>query len=265
MIAETKTLLLTFIVLLGFNASLQGQDVNLFEKRTFISAAGDTLPYRILYPKDYNRSQKYPLILFLHGAGERGTDNELQLVHGSKLFLDSANRKNYPAIVVFPQCPKDSYWSSVLIDRTSSPLTLTFDYSFPPTPALSSAIQLTKKIIREETVDNNRVYVIGLSMGGMGTFEAVYREPKLFAAAMPICGGGDTKRYDKRLKNFPFWVFHGDADAVVDVKLSRDMVNRLKQIKADVKYTEYPKVNHNSWDYAFAEPDFLSWLFEQRR
>ena len=102
-------------------------------------------------------------------------------------------------------------------------------------------------------------------MGGMGTFEAVYRAPGLFAAAAPICGGGDVARYDKRVRKVPFWVFHGDADAVVGVKQSRDMVAKLKTLRNKVKYTEYPGVNHNSWDNAFAETDFLAWMFAQRK
>ena len=102
-------------------------------------------------------------------------------------------------------------------------------------------------------------------MGGMGTFEAVYRNPGLFATALPICGGGDTVHYDNRVKAVPFWIFHGDADAVVNVNLSRSMVAKLKASGVNVKYTEYPGVNHNSWDNAFAEPTYLSWMFSQKR
>ncbi|MBL7748170.1 MAG: phospholipase, partial [Chitinophagaceae bacterium] len=110
-----------------------------------------------------------------------------------------------------------------------------------------------------------KCYITGLSMGGMGTFELVYRFPKLFAAAMPICGGGDAIHYDKRVKKVSFWVFHGAVDAVVSVKESIAMVNKLKELKAAVTYTEYPDVNHNSWDNAFAEPTFLSWMFSHKR
>ena len=102
---------------------------------------------------------------------------------------------------------------------------------------------------------------MGLSMGGMGTFEIVFREPKLFAAAVPICGGGDVKHYDKRIKKTSFRVFHGEQDAVVNVNQSREMVEKIKQQGGKVVYKEYPNVNHNSWDNAFAEPDFLSWVF----
>jgi predicted peptidase len=102
-------------------------------------------------------------------------------------------------------------------------------------------------------------------MGGMGTFEMVYRFPKIFAAAIPICGGGDALRYDERVKKVAFRIFHGEADNVVLVNESRAMVNKLKELKANVAYTEYPGVNHNSWDNAFAEPDFISWMFGKKK
>ncbi|HET9052542.1 MAG TPA: prolyl oligopeptidase family serine peptidase, partial [Cyclobacteriaceae bacterium] len=241
------------------------QDLTSFKKENYISSTGLTLPYRILYPQHYDKTQKYPVVLFLHGAGERGNNNESQLVHGAKLFTDPENRKAYPAIVIFPQCPEDGYWASVEVNRNTSPFALGFDYTRPVTPALQAAIELVRKIIITEGVDKSRVYITGLSMGGMGTFEAVYRYPELFAAAAPICGGADVDAYDKRVSGIPFRVFHGAKDAVVDVKHSQAVVEKLKALQAHVEYTEYPEVNHNSWDNAFAEPDFLSWLFSKKR
>jgi predicted peptidase len=124
---------------------------------------------------------------------------------------------------------------------------------------------LVKKLSDEESADKSRVYITGLSMGGMGTFESVYRYPGLYAAALPICGGGDIVHYDKRTTKTAFWVFHGAADAVVDVNLSREMVEKLKSLKTETKYSEYPGVNHNSWENAFAEKDYLSWMFSHKR
>lgn len=201
--------------------------------------------------------------MVLHGAGERGSDNEKQLIHGSRLFLDSAMRKKYPAIVVFPQCPAGGYWSSVTIDRNKMPLALSFDYNQPITQPLQQAMDLLGQLMRDESVDVRRVYVTGLSMGGMGTFEAVHRFPDRFAAAMPICGGGDAAHY-RKVKT-PFWIFHGTDDSVVDVEYSRSMVAKLKDLKMKVRYTEYPGVNHNSWDSAFAEPAFLKWMFSKKK
>ncbi|MDQ2658613.1 MAG: phospholipase, partial [Bacteroidota bacterium] len=128
----------------------------MFLKREFISPAGSVLPYRILYPDNYDKGRKYPLVLVLHGAGERGNDNEKQLIHGGKLFLDSMVRKQYPAIVVFPQCPQESYWSSVVIDRDKVPLALAFDYSAPITAPLRDAMSLVEKLVKEEAVNTKR-------------------------------------------------------------------------------------------------------------
>jgi len=233
----------------------------LYEKHTYTNNDNILLPFRILYPENYDKKKKYPLVLFLHGAGERGDDNESQLTHGAQLFLQEENRKNYPAIVVFPQCPKESFWSSVIADRNKTPVQFAFDYSRPSNVPLVSSFELVKQLMNEESIDPTRIYVVGLSMGGMGTFEMVYQYPNLFAAAMPICGGGDVSKYDSRILKTSFWIFHGTKDPVVDVKTSREMVDRLKKLKAEVKYTEYPEALHNSWDNAFVEPEFLKWMF----
>lgn len=238
--------------------------LDIFEKKEFVYN-GNTLPYRILYPANYDKNKKYPLLLFLHGAGERGKDNEKQLIHGSKLFITEENRKNFPAIVVFPQCPQESFWAVTKIDRTVQPFKIEFDYNAQPNWPLAAANELVKKIVDEGSVDKSKVYITGLSMGGMGTFESVYRYPDMYAAALPICGGGDVKNYDKRIAKTAFWVFHGDADKTVDAKLSREMVEKLKTLKAEVKYSEYPGVGHNSWDNAFAEKDYLSWMLQHKK
>lgn len=231
-----------------------------YEKRTF-----NNLPYRVLYPENYDRSKKYPLVLFLHGRGECGTDNEKQLVHGAKMFISPENRRAFPAIVLFPQCPETSFWAKTNIDRSTTPVTFQFDYSGVPNEPLGNAVDLVREFLIKESVDPSRVYVTGLSMGGMGTFEAVHRNPDLFAAAAPICGGGDAAHYQKKTRKVAFWVFHGAADAVVNVTESQKMVEKLRSLKGNVRYTEYPGVNHNSWDNAFADPEFLAWMFAQRK
>ena len=256
--------LITLLFLVS-TIQLGAQDLSLFEKKTFTSLDGQTLPYRILYPENYDPNQKYPLVLFLHGAGERGNENEKQLTHGAKTFLTPEHRAKFPCIVIAPQCPAESYWASPKFERTKYPIDFDFNYDYPITTGLDLAIQLTKRMIDDEAVDKKRVYITGLSMGGMGTFEAVYRFPKLFAAAAPVCGGGDIASYGKKQRKIPFWIFHGDVDGVVEVKHSREMNARLKELGAQVKYTEYPGVNHNSWENAYAEPELLSWMFSQRR
>ena len=238
---------------------------DVYQKKEFVLSEGKVLPYRILYPENYDKNKKYPLILFLHGAGERGKDNEKQLTHGANLFITEENRKNFPAIIVLPQCPEESFWASTKIDRSTQPFKIDFDYAVEASWPLVAANELVKKLSNEESIDKSRVYITGLSMGGMGTFESVYRYPDMYAAALPVCGGGDKVRYDKRITKTAFWVFHGAADVVVDVNLSREMVGKLKSLKTEVKYSEYPGVNHNSWDNAFAEKDYLSWMFSHKR
>src|SRR3989337_24125 len=126
--------------------------------------AGNILPYRILYPDNYDKTKQYPLILLLHGGGERGSDNEEQLMHGAKLFLKDENRKAYPAIILVPQCPDDSYWAAAKIDRSTQPFNISFDYNAPPQWPLVAANELVKKIAGEEAVDKSRIYITGLSM-----------------------------------------------------------------------------------------------------
>ena len=251
--------------LLFFPLLSEAQDFSLFEKKNFNDADGSSLPYRILYPAEYDQTKDYPLVLLLHGGGERGVDNEKQLTHVASIFLSPENRSKFPCIVVVPQCPEDQYWASVKFDRKVYPLVLDFNYEYPITNALKMAVGLVSGMAQGAGVDKRRVYIMGLSMGGMGTLEAVYRYPGLFAAAVAICGGADTKAYSKKQAKIPFWLFHGDADAVIGVEHSREMVARLKALKAQVKYTEYPGVNHNSWENAAAEPDLLPWLFSQHR
>ena len=254
-----------FVFCLMLNVQAFGQSENGFVKKSHLMAGGGVLLYNILMPENFDASKKYPLVLFLHGAGERGNDNEKQLIHGSKMFLEPANRKDFSSIVVFPQCPQGESWGNVKADRSKNPLSFSFNYDAPSTPAMELVMDLLNNLIMEGNVDTRRVYVMGLSMGGFGTFEMVYRQPDLFAAAAPICGGGDDIRYDTRVKKTVFWVFHGDADPVVHVDLSRIMVKKLESLKGKVKYTEYPGVGHNSWDHAFAEKEFLSWMFSQKR
>ena len=252
---------LLLLLLLPFVIPVFAQD-SLYQKKEFTYSPGQVLPYRILFPEGYDRTRAYPLLLFLHGAGERGTDNERQLIHGGKLFSSAGNRSRYPAIVVLP---RDEWWAALKPDTTRRPLGLAFDYTTPARWPLQAVAALLQQLVREEGVDARRIYVSGLSMGGMGTFELVSRYPTVFAAALPICGGGDTLYRNRQLRRVPFWIFHGDADRVVDVRYSRAMEHHLRSLGAPVRYTEYPGVGHNSWDPAFAEPDYLDWMFGQRR
>jgi predicted peptidase len=257
--------LLFLLFLLSGITETMAQDLSLYEKKWFISSRGDRLPYRILYPIDYNPAKAYPLIVVLHGGGERGNDNEKQLTHGANLFLADSNRKQYPAIVLFPQCSANSYWARADIRRDQSPYAIRFNYQSEPGAPLQALLELVREMRDKKQVLKNKIFITGLSMGGMGTFEAVYRAPGLFAAAAPICGGGDPASYTRAMAKIPFRVFHGTDDPVVGVELSRSMVARLKELGGRVEYIEYPGVQHNSWDKAFAEPDFIGWFFRQKQ
>ena len=233
-------------------------------KEELLVHQNDTLPYRILIPKNYNSQKFYPLLIFLHGAGERGSDNKSQLVHGSFLFKSEDFRNNYPAIVVFPQCPEKSSWANV--KRNYDMLNgKKFDFfkEISENKQLIMVEKLLDFIQKQYNIDPTRRYVGGLSMGGMGTFELVARNPDYFAAAFPICGGGNPDWSDL-LKTTPFWIFHGEDDGVVSVDFSRKMYEALGKEKASVRLTIYPDVNHNSWDNAFAEPDLMHWLFSNK-
>ena len=235
-----------------------------YEKHTFESSEGLQLPYRILFPENYESGQSYPLLVFLHGYGERGTDNEAQLAHGSSLFLNHENRAQFPAIVVFPQCPAgDMRWS--WYERGDGDEAWRVPLYEKPQTALQAVIELVGKIMVEEKVDADRLYAMGLSMGGFGTFELIARMPGRFAAAVPICGGGNTAAIGLYGHDTKLWIFHGGADNVVPVANSRKMYEAIKQWDSEVKYTEYPGVNHESWTPTFAEPTLLPWLFAQQK
>ncbi len=249
------------ILTAGFTTLSFAQDLKDYQAGHFVDEVGDTLKYRILFPKNYSKDSIYPLVLFLHGAGERGNDNEAQLVHGADLFLKPENRKKYPAIVVFPQCKSFHYWAHI---EQLNPLKPEFKFPFYEisTKPMRQVMGMMEKLVREERVDQDRLYLMGLSMGGFGTFELLARWPGRFATAVPICGGGNAALIPMYGNDTRIWIFHGAKDTVVPVINSRKMYARLKAFGADVQYTEYPDAQHDSWTPAFNEPGLLDWLFQ---
>jgi predicted peptidase len=257
--------LISTILLPILSITAQGQSFDDFQKEKF-THNGDSLLYRIQYPLKNYATKKYPLVIVLHGSGERGNDNQAQLKWGGDLFANKANREKFPAIVVFPQCPADDSWGRVGARRDADSSTrFTFLSGEPIGKPLDLVMKLIDSLVATGRVDTKRIYIGGLSMGGFGTFEALWRRPKFFAAAFPICGGGDVTKVDGYARKFPIHVFHGAIDPVVGVNYSRNMVAALKEAGAKVQYTEYPGVGHDSWKNAFAEPELLSWLFEQKK
>lgn len=252
------------IAFLTLQFSAEAQNRELYERKEFISE-GDTLRYRILYPEGFTDAGKYPLLFVLHGAGERGRDNEAQLVHGSNLFLKDSIRKKFPAIVVFPQVEPEDYWARVEVQRDTFPLQFNFRNTGNPTKAMRLLLELSDELAAKKYTDKDRIYVGGLSMGGMGTYEILYRKPEFFAAAFAICGGADPAIVEKYPTGFPIWIFHGEKDDVVPPALSKTMAREINSLGGNAKLSLYPNDNHNSWDSAFSEPYLLPWLFSNKR
>lgn len=261
-----KTYIITLIGLLILidSSNAIAQNLELYKEKLFIQNS-DTLKYRIMYPKDFSEDKNYPIVLFLHGAGERGSDNTSQLIHGSKLFANDENREAFPAIVIMPQCPKDDFWANASVDRTTMPITLKFPNGGEPTKALHLVMQLMDGMIAKPFVNNSQFYVGGLSMGGMGTFEILSRKPDMFAAAFAICGGGNLEAAQTYATKTDLWIFHGAKDDVVNPQLSIDMVSAILNHGGKPNFTLYGKDNHNSWDSTFAEPQLLPWLFSKSK
>ncbi|QCK14507.1 carboxylesterase family protein [Mangrovivirga cuniculi] len=252
-------LLLTSTIL-----SAQNEHYDLYEKKVFETKNGD-LQYRIMYPENFSEDKKYPVVLFLHGSGERGSDNTKQLIHGSSLFASDENRKEFPAIVIFPQCPKDAYWSNMTTEVTEGIPERKYEYSAPPSPPLAKVIALMEDMLTKSYTDNDRFYVAGLSMGGMGTFEILYREPDLFVAAVPICGGGNSDMVKGYASKISLWIFHGAKDNIVDPIGSLNMAKGILEAGGYPMLTLFEDANHNSWDPAFAHPGLLEWMFSKTK
>ncbi len=233
-----------------------------FEKASF-EYEGKTLQYRILKPIDFDATKQYPLHLFLHGAGERGDDNEAQLVHGSELFIKE--NKKHPAIVIFPQCPEDDYWAQTTVTRERSGNTFLFPENSTPGWALSAVMALLDETLNESYIDKARVYLGGLSMGGMGTFELLSRRPDTFAAATAICGGGSVPNVEKWASKTPIWIFHGKSDNVVPSFYSQSMIEAIIRTGKEPKFSLYDNVGHDSWTNAFLEPDLFDWIYSHQK
>lgn len=229
-----------------------------FAARVFEDGQGGRLLYRLLQPPAYDSTRRYPLVLFLHGAGERGSNNVAQLKNGVLEFAKDDLQARYPAFVVVPQVPQNNKWSDT--DWRA----LQADLPPKPSDSLRMTMELLKALREEFSIDGERIYVTGVSMGGYGTWDAICRYPGFFAAAAPVCGGGDEKQAEL-IKDLPIWCFHGDKDSAVPVVRSRNMIEALRQAGGAPKYTELPGVGHNAWDYAYGDPALFDWLFAQKQ
>ena len=216
-------------------AAAPTQQARTFEQKITITAK---LNYLLSLPTDYGRSRKsWPLVLFLHGAGESGSDLEKVKVHGPPKLVDA--KGPFPFILVSPQSPGRG-WNSDVLNA------------------------LLDTLIKQYRVDKDRVYLTGLSMGGYGTWALAAAHPEKFAAIAPICGGGNTSDA-KKLAQLPIWVFHGAKDTTVPIKRSEEMVEAIKAAGGNPKFTVYPEAGHDSWTATYDDPEFYRWLLAQKR
>lgn len=234
-------------------ASQTNQCNNILDGRIYQNQRGEAIPYRLFVPEKYDRKKKYPLVLFLHGGGGRGTDNLRQIQGGNGFILDyfirPETQAQFPSFVVAPQSFGEGWVESGRLT---------------PSSQLQLVLELIESLQKEYDIDRQRLYVAGQSLGAYGTFSAISAHPDLFAAAIPISGGGEESKAE-RIADVSIWVFHGDKDDVVSVERSRRMVAAIRRAGGKPKYTEYAGEGHVIWQNVFNEPELLSWLFSQKR
>ncbi|WP_298422688.1 prolyl oligopeptidase family serine peptidase [uncultured Kordia sp.] len=250
----------------------------LLVKNTFKASNGLEMPYRLFSPDDAT-NQKKSLIIFLHGRGDRGTDNGSQIYHeagfitNKNSLLTNEMQANYPCYILVPQCSdktKNEEWAKWIGNTPETPfegLGKDGSYHINPTPSESgeAALELIEKTIQNNNIDANRIYILGLSMGGFGTWEFVARKPQLFAAAVPMAGYSDPSQIET-IKHIPFWIFHGNIDKWNPVEGSRNMYKLLSEKNADVTYTEYENTQHgDAFKEAFKEQELITWLFSKSK
>jgi len=234
--------------------------------REYVARGGERLRYRWHEPAKAGKDERYPLVVFLHGAGERGDDNRAQLVHGVPDLIDYSERSGQPCFLIAGQVPaydvevnsESNLWAN--IDWTATTPIMPGKPSVP----MTALIELVEKLIRDDPrIDPERVYATGVSMGGYGTWDLVMRRPGIFAAAMPLCGGADATKMSL-VKKVPIRVIHGGADDVVNTERGRAAYAALKAAGGNVEYVEYPGVGHDCWTQTYSDDRMLDWLFSHR-
>lgn len=216
----------------------------------------ETMPYRFFIPESPEKGKKYPLVIHFHGAGSRGNDN-LRQITWIKLFAEKQMQAENPCFIVAPQCPAEKRWVDADWHQPK--------HKMPEaTQEMSMAMDIISKVIAENPVDTERIYLTGQSMGGFAVWDILCRKPEMFAAAVPVCGGADEIKAEL-IKNVPVWAFHGVKDKTVNVIRSRNMIEALKSAGGNPRYTEYEEVAHNAWEFAYKEDGLMEWLFQQKK
>ena len=210
------------------------------------------MPYRLFIPANYDKSKKYPIVIWLHGAGGAGDDNLKQIsedqVAGTRLWVKPEIQSKYPAFVLVPQ--STGGWAAVSALELSDEERL--------------VLEVLNSLKSEFSLDMKRIYLTGQSNGGFGTWDLISKRPSLFAAAIPLCGGGNPLLAPS-LVSIPIWAFHGDQDSVIPVTETRSMIAAIKKLGGTPRYTEYKGADHEIWVRAFKEPGLADWLFAQHR
>ncbi|MCQ2177960.1 MAG: dienelactone hydrolase family protein [Bacteroidales bacterium] len=250
-----KIIIIALAVLVAVSASAARP--RQYTDRSYSSPNGLSIPYKVLFPKDFDRSESYPLLLFLHGAGERGSDNQAQTVHGGRLLATDKQLRD--VIVIVPQCPESDYWAPT---ENGDFKPENFPENAEMMPSLAAVKELLEGYIATGLVKTDRIYCTGLSMGGMGTLDFALRFPDFFAAVQPVCGGVNIERCRQYKGRTAFRFFHGEDDPVVDCSCSLRADEALRQAGAESSVTTYPGVKHGSWYNAFEEEDFIGWLLK---
>lgn len=234
-----RTLCLSMLLLCPLAAGLQAAEEKpaTQSEETFELADGEEMDFLLYLPKGYEQQQKWPLVLFLHGAGERGDDLTLVKKHGPPKLIEGG--KDFPFIVVSPQCPKGTWWVT------------------------EDVVALMKHIMQIHNVDKERVYITGLSMGGRGTWQVAGAMAEEVAAIAPICGPSDVSVVEK-IAHLPIWVFHGAKDPTVKISHSEEMVKLLKEKGNEAKFTIYPEAMHDSWTETYDNEDLYQWLLSHK-
>lgn len=250
------------LALLAFSSSAAPAEVQVArrtEARTWQAPDGGVFRYRWREPASPEPGKKYPLVILMHGVGECGTNNFSQLKWGALPIFTYLQNKREEFYFVAGQVPQGQRWVDTDWGLSS--------HVMPETPSKTMALQiafLEELFAKTPALDLSRVYVTGVSMGGFGTWDLICRKPEWFAAAMPVCGGGDTAQAPK-IRNIPIWVYHGDRDDAVSCKRSRSMTAALWACDGNVKYTEYPGVDHFCWYPAYGNARNLDWFFSQKK
>ena len=232
-----------------------------YNVNNFVFCESDNgMPYRYYAPDDYSDEYAYPVVLFLHGAGERGIDNEAPLIHVLQDWFNDLESPIYQSIIIVPQCPEEEQWVNTPWEQGSYDSDAVGESS-----AIKEALSILDQVCQEDSVNLDRIYVVGLSMGGYGTWNLLMNHSDIFASGMPICGGADPSKAEI-VKDIPIYTFHGDKDSVVPVAGTREMVAAIRDAGGEkITYEEVPDVDHNVWSYAASRGDILRLMFEQRR